>query len=154
MDSKLNLSKSATITANYEAILKDLAKVEPLLSIFPKLEKLTKLGDMAYETQLKPIGAMGVSHAVHYAASYTLDASNPGRLAFKAKEGVGNASLNGAFVFKQQGGQVVVDIEIEGQLRDIKVPMLLKAATPGFIKTMFEGIVDRFIEKIGEKYGA
>jgi hypothetical protein len=33
------------------------------------------------------------------------------------------------------------------------VPMLLKAATPGFIKTMFDGLVDRFIEKLGEKYG-
>ena len=61
--------------------------------------------------------------------------------------------MSGCFQFKPNGKQVDIEIEINGQLREIKVPMLLKAATPGFIKTMFDGLVDRFIEKLGEKYG-
>lgn len=153
MDSKLSLDKTATVKADYAKLMADLNAIEPVLSIFPKLESLTKLADKTYEWKLKPVGAMGVSHAVHYAASYELDAAK-GKLNFKAKEGVGNATLSGFFEFKQKGDEVVVEIKIEGQLREIKVPMLLKAATPGFIKTMFEGIVDRYIEKIGEKYGA
>ncbi|MFN4329843.1 MAG: SRPBCC domain-containing protein [Limnobacter sp.] len=153
MDSKLNLDKKSVVKANYDAIVADLTAIEPLISIFPKLESLTKLGPNAYEWKLKPIGAMGVSHAVHYAASYEVDAAK-GLLTFKGKDGVGNATLSGRFQFAKKGNEVEVEIKIEGQLREIKVPMLLKAATPGFIKTMFEGIVDRFMEKIGEKYAA
>ncbi|MCQ8896117.1 SRPBCC domain-containing protein [Limnobacter humi] len=152
MDSKLVLDKTATIKVDYKQLMADLEAIEPLISIFPKLESLTKLAPNAYEWKLKPIGAMGVSHAVHYAATYEVDKAN-GKLNFKGKEGVGNATLSGCFEFHDKGGEVAVEIQINGQLRDIKVPMLLKAATPGFIKTMFEGIVDRFIEKIGEKYG-
>ncbi|WP_138517931.1 hypothetical protein [Limnobacter alexandrii] len=152
MDSKLSLDKTATVALNYDAVLADLEAIEPLISIFPKLESLNKLDPNTFEWKLKPIGAMGVSHAVHYAATYEVDKAN-GRLSFKAKEGIGNASLSGAFQFKPNGKQVDIEIEINGQLREIKVPMLLKAATPGFIKTMFDGLVDRFIEKLGEKYG-
>lgn len=152
MDSKLSLDKTASAALNYEAVLADLEAIEPLISIFPKLESLKQLSPNTYEWKLKPIGAMGVSHAVHYAATYEFDKAN-GRLAFKAKEGIGNASLSGSFQFKQNGGKVDIEVQINGQLRDIKVPMLLKAATPGFIKTMFDGLIDRFIEKLGEKYG-
>lgn len=152
MDSKLSLNKTASVALNYQAVVADLEAIEPLISIFPKLESLAKLDANTYEWKLKPIGAMGVSHAVHYAAVYTVDKAN-GRLSFKAKEGVGNASLSGVFQFKPNGDKVDIEVEINGLLRDIKVPMLLKAATPGFIKTMFDGLVDRFIEKLGEKYG-
>lgn len=153
MDCKLALDKKSSIHVNYDALMKDLQAVEPLLAIFPKLEKLTKLSANEYEWQLKPVGAMGVMHAVHYAASYQVDVAS-GTLSFKAKEGIGNATLSGKFEFTKKGSAVEVEIEINGQLRDIKVPMLLRAATPGFIKTMFEGLVDRFMEKIGEKYAS
>lgn len=153
MDCKLALDKKSSIQVNYDALMKDLQAIEPLLAIFPKLEKLTKLSANEYEWQLKPVGAMGVMHAVHYAASYQVDVA-AGTLSFKAKEGIGNATLSGKFEFTKKGGAVEVEIEINGQLRDIKVPMLLRAATPGFIKTMFEGLVDRFMEKIGEKYAS
>jgi carbon monoxide dehydrogenase subunit G len=152
MDSKLSLNKTASVDLNIDAVMADLEVIEPLISIFPKLESLTKLGPNTFEWKLKPIGAMGVSHAVHYAATYEVDKAN-GRLSFKAKEGIGNANLSGVFQFKPNGNKVDIEIEINGLLRDIKVPMLLKAATPGFIKTMFDGLVDRFIEKLEEKYG-
>lgn len=152
MDSKLSLNKTASVDLNIDAVMADLEVIEPLISIFPKLESLTKLGPNTFEWKLKPIGAMGVSHAVHYAATYEVDKAN-GRLSFKANEGIGNANLSGVFQFKPNGNKVDIEIEINGLLRDIKVPMLLKAATPGFIKTMFDGLVDRFIEKLEEKYG-
>lgn len=152
MDIKLNLDKKSTIKADFAALTADLAKMEPLLSIFPKLEKLTKLGENSFETQLKPIGAMGVEHAVTYAAEYTLTEGGT-VLAFKGLDGKGNATLSGDFEFRDKGGEIEVEIKIGGQLRDIKVPMMMRPAAGGFIKTMFEGLVDRFIEKIGEKYG-
>jgi carbon monoxide dehydrogenase subunit G len=152
MDSKLSLDKTASVKLNQDALFADLKAIEPVISIFPKLESLTKIGPNAFEWKLKPIGAMGVSHAVHYAASYELDEAK-GRLNFVGKEGIGNATLSGFFDFKTNGDNIDIEVQIKGQLRDIKVPMLLKAATPGFIKTMFEGLVDRYIEKLEEKYG-
>lgn len=151
MDTKLNLQKKATIKANFDAILADLPKVEPLLGIFPKLEKLSDLGKGAFETQLKPIGAMGVEYAVCYAADYKVEGHS---LTFTGIKGKGNALLSGQFKFEQKGDKIEVEVDIEGQLRDIKVPMLMRPATPGFIKTMFEGLVDRFIEKVEQKYSA
>lgn len=153
MDTKLALDKKASIQVNHSALMADLEKIEPILSLFPKLEKLTAHGAQVFETQLKPMGAMGVEHAVHYAATYELDKA-AGKLKFKSKDGIGNASLSGEFDFIQKGGQTEVNIIIKGELRDIKVPMMLRPATPGFIKTMFEGVVDRLIQKIGEKYPA
>lgn len=152
MDTNLSLDKSHVVKADYARLIADVQKIEPLLAIFPKLEKLTAHGGNVFETKLKPMGAMGVEHAVHYAASYTVDAT-AGRIVFKAKEGVGNSSLSGQFDFRDKGnGQVEVEVKIDGKLRDIKVPILLRAATPGFIKTMFESVVNRFIEKVGEQY--
>ena len=58
MDSKLSLDKTATVALNYDAVLADLEAIEPLISIFPKLESLNKLGPNTFEWKLKPIGAV------------------------------------------------------------------------------------------------
>ena len=152
MDTKLSLKKQLKFAASLDAVKNDMAAIEPILKEFPKLEKLTDMGSSTFRIQLKPIGGMGVSHAVDYAAVYALSADGLS-LNFTAKKGVGNAVMNGSFRFEDAGqGQVLAHIDIDGELNDISVPLLLRAAAPGFIKQMFDGIVGRFLEKLQIKY--
>ncbi len=152
MDTKLALSKQANFAASIDALKADIAAIEPILKEFPKLEYLKPAGPQVYELKLKPIGGMGVSHSVEYAATYTVSADQMS-IQFEPKKGFGNALLSGSFRFEDKGnGQVTAHIDIKGELNDISVPMLLRAAAPGFIKQMFDSIIGRYLEKLQAKH--
>lgn len=153
MDMKINLKRHAQFEAPADVIRTRLSDLPSLLGLFPKLDHLREIKAGAYQWTLKPIGAAGVSHVVVYGAQYTVDLQAM-KVSWTAVKGVGNAHLEGWIHFRENGGGIDLTVHIEGQLREMSIPLALRLVTPTYINKTFEALVDKFIERLRENVSA
>lgn len=153
MDMKINLKRTASFQASPDTIRQQLNDLPGMLGLFPKLDHIKPIGPSAYQWTLKPIGAAGVEHAVIYGADYAVDA-NRLKVSWTPVKGVGNATLEGWIHFQEAGNRIDLAVHIEGQLRDMKVPLALRLVTPTFINKTFEALVDKFLLRLQERVSA
>ena len=62
----------------------------------------------------------------------------------------GNATLEGRFRLKDLGGQTRLIVEMQGELRDVPVPLMYRLVAPPFIQGRFIYLVDNFLQRTGE----
>lgn len=153
MDMKINLKRNAQLEAAPETVRTHLSDLPGLLGLFPKLDNLKDVGNNTYHWTLKPIGAAGIEHVVMYGARYTVD-HNAMKVSWEPIKGVGNATLEGSIHFRETAGRIEVIAHIEGQLRDMSIPLALRLVTPAYIKKTFEALVDKFLTRLGERLGS
>jgi hypothetical protein len=145
-----------------EPLLRDL---EGTIGRFPKLKKLTKLGDNRYLWEMRTIGSRiaNIAHDVSYGAEYQVDLKR-GELSWKPLPNKGNASIEGFFRIapaqtpgQSRSGGIAADSDttrltfrVRGELRDVPVPMLYRMVAPPFIQGKFTRLVDTFLEDTRE----
>jgi hypothetical protein len=147
MDMKIDLKRSLQFQGDTEIIKNHLSDLPTLLNLFPKLNELKELKPGSFQWTLKPIGAAGVEHVVVYGAQYNVDLEAM-KISWVAVKGVGNATLEGYLQVIRNGSGVELSAHIEGQLRNMSIPLALRLVTPTYIKKTFEALVDRFLEKL------
>ncbi len=152
MDMKIKLKRNAKFSASPDAIRSQLNDITGLLKLFPKLDSLSELKPGAFKWTLKPIGAAGIEHVVVYGADYSVDLQSM-KVSWSSVKGVGNATLDGWIHFQEAGGTIDLAVHIEGQLRDMSIPLALRLVTPTYINKTFEALVDKFLERLREKVG-
>lgn len=152
MDMKIKLKRNAKFSASPDSIRSQLNDIPALLKLFPKLDSLNELKPGSFKWTLKPIGAAGVEHVVVYGADYSVDLQSM-KVSWSAVKGVGNATLDGWIHFQEAGGTIDLAVHIEGQLRDMSIPLALRLVTPTYINKTFEALVDKFLERLREKVG-
>lgn len=151
MDVEVALSRAAVVPASADDIVARLSDIPWTLSHFPKLKPVTALKPGQYRWDLETIGAAGVEHDVSFATTFDIDVEHH-RIAFTEVPGVGNASVSGQFTVQEEAGQTRLMLEVSGTLRDIRVPMLLRAPAKPFIKKLFEDMVDTFAARVEDNF--
>jgi hypothetical protein len=161
MKVNIEIERSCMVPVAYaevEPLLKDL---EGTLQRFPKLKKLTKLGDSEYLSEMRTIGSRiaNIAHDVSYGAHYQVDLKR-GEMSWKPLPDQGNASIQGFFRIAAADRETRLTFNVRGELRDVPVPLLYRVVAPPFIQGKFTRLVDTFLEdtrdalvngKIGKK---
>ncbi|HVT34068.1 MAG TPA: hypothetical protein VHE37_00680 [Nevskiaceae bacterium] len=144
----LAIERSLDLEAPFERVTGLLEDYETTIRRFPKLRKLKKLGDMTYLWEMAPIGSRiaNISHEVVYAARYQVDAPR-GRLSWQGMPSHGNAVIHGEFELKPARKGTRLRFAVNGQLRDVPVPLIYRLVAPPFIQGKFTRLVDVFLEK-------
>ena len=128
-----------------KGLLKDL---EGTIGRFPKLRKLSKLGDNEYLWEMGAIGSSiaGIVHEVSYAAKYNIDLKN-NQLSWQPIPKTGNANIEGAFKLAERGDKTQLTFKVRGDLYDVPVPLMYRLLAPPFIQGKFTRLVDIFLER-------
>ncbi|HKY91546.1 MAG TPA: hypothetical protein VJM11_10925 [Nevskiaceae bacterium] len=131
--------------AKADVLLKDL---EATLKRFPKLKKLSKLGENEFRHDMQTIGSRvaKIAHDVSYGAKYVVDPSK-GQITFKPLPKVGNAQVEGGLSLVEEGNKVRVSFRVKGELNDVPVPLVYRLVAPAFIQGKFTALVDAFLQK-------
>ena len=131
--------------AKADVLLKDL---EATLKRFPKLKKLSKLGENEFRHDMQTIGSRvaKIAHDVSYGAKYVVDASK-GQITFKPLPKVGNAQVEGGLSVAEEGNKVRLSFRVKGELNDVPVPLVYRLVAPAFIQGKFTALVDAFLQK-------
>ncbi|HUP90801.1 MAG TPA: SRPBCC family protein [Solimonas sp.] len=139
--------------AQVRALLDD---IEGTIRRFPKLKKLTHLGDTSYRWDMDTIGSRmaNIAHSVSYGAKYKVD-PKAGMLSWTSLPGQGNATIEGAFRIEPRGAKGTrLSFRVRGELRDVPVPLMYRLLAPPFIQGKFTRLVDTFLERTREAMAA
>jgi len=147
----IQIKRGLNLQLPYEQVAPLLKDLEATIRRFPKLRKLTRLKKNTYLWEMKSIGSKiaNISHEVSYAAQYQLDAAK-GELSWTSLPKHGNATLDGRLRLKDLGGQTRLIVEMQGELRDVPVPLMYRLVAVPFIQGRFTYLVDTFLQRTAE----
>ncbi len=151
MNVDIKIERSVEIAASDARVRVLLDDLEGTLKRFPKLRRLTRIGDDGYLWEMKPIGskAARISHEVVYAARYQVDMRKQ-QVRWVPVAGKGNATIEGELRLEPQGATTRLSFQVQGRLRDVPVPLMYRLLAPAFIQGKFTRLVDTFLEETRE----
>jgi len=149
---KVNIAieRSLIVAAPYQQVAPLLQDLEGTIGRFPKLKKLTRIGDDSYLWDMHRIGSKlaNISHEVSYAARYRVDLRK-GEVSWQALPKHGNASIEGSFSLVGVDDETRLEFRVQGELREVPVPLLYRPIAPAFIQNRFSNLVEQFLERTG-----
>ncbi|KMQ76287.1 SRPBCC family protein [Marinobacter subterrani] len=147
----IELNRELEIPGSYDEVFDLLADVPRSASHFPKVHKLTDLGDNAYRWEMEKVGVD--KHAIQsvYACKYSSD-KEAGKITWEPVKGEGNGVVRGSWAIKAKGDKATaVKFHTSAELT-LPLPSLLKLAISPVIKHEFNGLVDTYMNNLKKAF--
>ena len=154
------MAVSVTIDLGYEFEVKSkadevfavLSDVPTSVSHFPKVEKLTDMGDGVYKWEMQKVGTAQVNIQTVYASKYVTDKAK-GTVKWTPVKGVGNALVGGSWKIADVKGKTTkVVLKIDGTV-DVPLPGLMKMVVEPVVASEFEKLVEKYIDNLIKRFG-
>lgn len=144
----IEIERSIVIPLPPEKVRPLFDDIEGTVARFPKLKKLTKLAKDQYVWELNTIGSRmaKIAHDVTYGAHYQRSADGS-ELSWKPLPNKGNASIAGVFRVREHKSGSEISFKVDGELRDVPVPLIYRLVAPPFIQGKFIHLVETFLER-------
>ena len=148
----IELGYEFEVKAKADEVFAVLADVPTSVSHFPKVEKLTDMGDGVYKWEMQKVGTAQVNIQTVYASKYVSDKAK-GTVKWTPVKGVGNAQVGGSWkITDNKGKSTKVVLKIEGVV-DVPLPGLMKMVVEPVVAGEFEKLVEKYIDNLIKKFG-
>jgi carbon monoxide dehydrogenase subunit G len=148
----IDLGYEFEVKAKHDAVFAVLSDVPKSVSHFPKVSKLTDLGDGVYQWEMQKVGTSQVNIQTIYASRYVTDAAK-GTVKWTPVKGIGNAQVGGSWkIADHKGKSTKVVLKIDGTV-DVPVPGLMKMVVEPIVASEFEGLVEKYIANLIKTFG-
>lgn len=148
----IDLGYEFAVKAKVADVFAVLSDVPTSVSHFPKVEKLTDMGDGVYKWEMQKVGTSQVNIQTVYACKYVSDAAK-GSVKWTPVKGVGNAQVSGSWkVSDNKGKSTAVVLKIEGAI-DVPLPGLMRMIVEPVVKGEFEKLVEKYIDNLIKRFG-
>jgi len=147
----IELNRELEIPGSYDEVFDLLADVPRSAAHFPKVNKLTDLGDNTYRWEMERVGVD--KHAIQsvYASKYFSD-KDAGKITWEPVKGEGNGLVRGSWVLKAKGDNATTaKFQTSAELT-LPLPGLLKLAISPVIKHEFNGLVDTYMNNLKKAF--
>ena len=135
--------------ADVFAVLSD---VPASVSHFPKVDKLTDMGDGVYKWEMEKVGTAQVNIQTVYASKYVSDKAK-GTVKWTPVKNVGNAQVGGSWkITDNKGKSTAIELKIKGTV-EVPLPGLMKMVVAPVVEGEFEKLVDKYIANLIKKFG-
>lgn len=149
---RIDLGYEFEVKAKYDEVFALLSDVPKSVSHFPKVEKLTDLGDGAYKWEMQKVGTAQVNIQTVYASKYTADKAK-GLVKWTPVKGVGNAQVGGHWkITDNKGKSTKIELQTQGTV-DVPVPALMKLVVEPIVASEFEKLVEKYIANLVKTFG-
>jgi len=147
----IDLGYEFQVKAKAADVFEVLADVPTSVSHFPKVDKLTDLGDGVYQLEMEKVGTAQVNIQTVYASRYV--SSKPkGTVVWTPVPGVGNALVGGQWMIKDNKGSTAIQLKIDGEIT-LPLPGLMKMVVAPVVESEFEKLVDQYIANLIKRFG-
>ena len=148
----IDLGYEFEVRAKYDEVFAVLSDVPRSVSHFPKVEKLTDLGDGVYQWEMQKVGTAQVNFQTVYACKYGSDKAK-GLVKWTPVKGVGNAQVGGSWkITDNKGKSTTLVLKTEGTV-DVPVPGLMKLVVEPIVASEFEKLVEKYIANLVKAFG-
>lgn len=148
----IDLGYEFTVKAKAADVFAVLSDVPTSVSHFPKVEKLTDMGDGVYKWEMEKVGTAQVNIQTVYASKYVSDKAK-GTVKWTPVKNIGNAQVGGSWkVTDNKGKSTAIELKIKGTV-DVPLPGLMKMVVGPVVEGEFEKLVDKYIANLIKKFG-
>lgn len=139
------------VKASAKEVFEVLADVPESASHYPKVEKLTNLGDGAYRWQMEPIGVGTLHLQTVYASTYVVNKTKK-TVTWTPVPGEGNAQVSGSWTITAGKKSTKIVLLVEAKL-ELPLPSLMKAVVAPVVESEFEHLTEQYIANLIERFG-
>lgn len=143
---QIELERSFSVPMDIEAVFALLSDVPESGKHFPKVDKLTHMGDNCYRWELNKIGIGDYSIQTGYACKYVSDAKKH-TIEWTPIKGEGNGIVAGKWTLKKDGKGTHLDFHSTAEVT-LPLPGLLKLALSPIVKMEFTSLADTYIKNL------
>jgi carbon monoxide dehydrogenase subunit G len=148
----IELGYEFEVKAKYEDVYGVLSDVPTSVSFFPKVDKLTDLGDGVYKWEMQKVGTQQVNIQTVYASKYASDKAK-GTVKWTPVKGVGNALVGGSWKLSDVKGRTTkCELKIDGAV-DVPLPGLMKMIVEPVVASEFEKLVEKYVDNLVKRFG-
>ncbi|HVE54901.1 MAG TPA: SRPBCC family protein [Ramlibacter sp.] len=148
----IDLGYEFEVKAKFDEVFAVLSDVPRSVAHFPKVEKLTDLGDGVYRWEMQKVGTAQVNIQTVYASKDAVDKAR-GTVRWTPVKGVGNALVGGNWkIADNRGKSTTLVLNIDGTV-DVPVPGLMKMVVEPIVASEFEKLVDKYIDNLVKAFG-
>lgn len=147
----IDLAYEFEVKAKSADVFTILADVPTSVGYFPKVEKLTDLGDGVFKWEMEKVGTSQVNIQTIYASKYVSNASK-GSVVWTPVKGIGNAQVGGSWKITDNKKSTGIELAIKGVV-DVPLPGLMKMVVAPIVEGEFEKLVDKYIANLIKKFG-
>lgn len=147
----IDLGYEFTVKADVKTVFDLLSDVPKSVSHFPKVKKLTDLGDSSYRWEMQKVGAGQASLQTVYASHYVADRAK-GSVVWTPVEGEGNALIGGSWKIKKAKIGTAIAFKVDGTVM-VPVPGLMKMVVAPVVQSEFESLVEKYIDALIKVFG-
>ncbi|MDG5977056.1 hypothetical protein H010_17471 [Hydrogenophaga taeniospiralis CCUG 15921] len=148
---KIDLGYEFDVKAKAAEVFELLSDVPASVSHFPKVEKLTDLGDGVYQWEMEKVGTTQVNIQTVYASKYVSDKTK-GTVKWTPVKGVGNALVGGHWKIVDNKKSTGLTLAIQGEI-EVPLPGLMKMIVVPVVQGEFEKLVEKYIDNLIQRFG-
>lgn len=148
---QIDLGYEFEVKASASDVFDVLSDVPTSVSHFPKVEKLTDLGDGVYQWEMEKVGTAQVNIQTVYASKYVSNRAK-GSVVWTPVPGVGNSLVGGSWAIKDKRGHAAVKLVISGQVT-LPLPGLMKMVVAPVVESEFEKLVEKYVDNLIKHFG-
>ncbi|WP_048441854.1 SRPBCC family protein [Caenimonas sp. SL110] len=148
---KIDLGYEFEVKAKAADVFAVLSDVPTSVSHFPKVDKLTDMGDGVYKWEMEKVGTAQVNIQTIYASKYKSDKAK-GTVIWTPVKGIGNALVGGHWKIRDNKKSTAIELKIEGEI-ELPLPGLMKMVVAPVVEGEFEKLVDKYIANLIKAFG-
>jgi carbon monoxide dehydrogenase subunit G len=147
----IDLGYEFEVKAKASEVFDVLSDVPTSVSFFPKVEKLTDMGDGVYKWEMEKVGTAQVNIQTVYASKYVSNKPK-GTVVWTPVKNVGNSLVGGSWIIKDNKKTTGLELRIEGEIT-LPLPGLMKMVVAPVVEGEFEKLVDKYIANLIKRFG-
>jgi carbon monoxide dehydrogenase subunit G len=147
----IDLGYEFEVNAKAADVFAVLSDVPTSVSHFPKVDKLTDMGDGVYKWEMEKVGTAQVNIQTVYASKYVSNKAK-GSVVWTPVVGVGNALVGGHWKIKDNKKSTAIELKIQGDIT-LPLPGLMKMVVAPVVEGEFEKLVDKYIANLIKTFG-
>jgi carbon monoxide dehydrogenase subunit G len=147
----IDLAYEFDVKAKMADVFAVLSDVPASVSHFPKVDKLTDMGDGVYKWEMEKVGTAQVNIQTVYASKYVSNKAK-GTVVWTPVKGVGNAQIGGNWKIVDNKKSTGIALQIKGTV-EVPLPGLMKMIVVPVVQGEFEKLVEKYIANLIKKFG-
>jgi len=147
----IDLGYEFEVKAKAADVFAVLSDVPTSVSFFPKVHKLTDMGDGVYRWEMEKVGTAQVNIQTIYASKYVSNKAK-GTVVWTPVEGEGNALVGGSWKITDNKKSTAVELKLSGVVT-VALPSLMKMVVAPIVEGEFEKLVEKYIDNLIVRFG-
>ena len=147
----VHLAYAFDVKAKADDVFAVLAHVPTSASFFPKVARLTDLGENSYRWEMESVGTPQFNLATVYAARYRADRAN-GTITWTPIVGEGNAKVEGNWTIDQNRKSTHIELNFSAQLQ-LPLPGMMKMLVTQIVVRENEKLIEQYIDQLIVRFG-